>query len=143
MEQNFKNHSRYVPIYHVVAPLILIFLLIAASIDLFEKLSDGENYMESIFRFLMVIVLLIFYWLIRAFPLKAQDRVIILEEKLRHQQLTGRPLNNNLRSSQIIALRFASDAEFPDLAEKAAAENLSSKHIKHSIKNWRADHHRV
>lgn len=143
MEQNFKNHSRYVPLYHIVAPIILVALLIAASIDLFEKLSDGENYIESIFRFLMVLVLLIFYWLIRAFPLKAQDRVIILEEKLRHQQLTGRSLNHNLRSSQIIALRFASDGEFPPLAEKAAAENMSSKEIKQSIKNWRADHHRV
>ncbi len=143
MEQNFKNHSRYVPLYHIVAPIILVALLIAALIDLFEKLSDGENYMESIFRFLIVVVLLILYWLIRAFPLKAQDRVIILEEKLRHQQLTGRSLNQNLRFSQIIALRFASDAEFPALAEKAAAGNMSSKEIKQSIKNWRADHHRV
>jgi hypothetical protein len=143
MEQNYKNHSRYVPLYHLVCSIILLALLIAAAVDLLEKLSDGENYMESIFRFLVVVVLLIFYWLIRAFPLKAQDRVILLEEKLRHQQLTGKPLNSKLHPSQIIALRFASDAEFPALAERAAAENMSSKSIKQSIKNWKADNHRV
>jgi hypothetical protein len=45
--------------------------------------------------------------------------------------------------SQIIALRFADDEEFVELTQKAVEENLSSKQIKQSIKNWRADHHRV
>ncbi len=44
---------------------------------------------------------------------------------------------------QIIALRFASDAELPDLAKKAVEENMRSKDIKAAIKNWRPDYHRA
>jgi hypothetical protein len=62
---------------------------------------------------------------------------------LRHFVLTGKPLDSRLRLSQIIALRFASDLEFPALAQKAAEEGLSSKEIKQSIQNWRADYNRV
>jgi hypothetical protein len=57
--------------------------------------------------------------------------------------LTGKPLPNELRVSQIIALRFASDAEFPALVERAVSEKLSNKQIKESITNWRTDYYRV
>jgi hypothetical protein len=57
--------------------------------------------------------------------------------------LTGKPLDSQLNIAQIIALRFASDAEMPDLASRAVAENLSSNAIKQSIVNWRGDFYRV
>jgi len=57
--------------------------------------------------------------------------------------LTGKLLPANLRIGQVIALRFASDDEFVGLAEKAAKDGLSSKEIKQSIQQWRADHYRV
>jgi hypothetical protein len=52
-------------------------------------------------------------------------------------------LDKRLTLSQIIGLRFASDAEFPTLAQKAANESMSMKDIKQSVKNWRADHDRL
>ena len=52
-------------------------------------------------------------------------------------------LPSQLRMGQIIALRFASDEEYVSLTERAIAENLSSKEIKMSIKNWKADHNRL
>jgi hypothetical protein len=48
-----------------------------------------------------------------------------------------------LRVSQIIALRFAADEEFPSLVQKALSDNLSNKQIKESISNWRGDYYRV
>ena len=61
----------------------------------------------------------------RFFALKAQDRAIRSEENLRHYILTGKKLPNELTVSQIIALRFASDEELPNLAEKASKEKIS------------------
>ena len=77
------------------------------------------------------------------FALKAQDRAIRAEEKLRHFVLTGKLLPASLRIGQIVALRFAADEEFAALAVKAVAENLTSKQIKESINNWKADTYRV
>lgn len=79
----------------------------------------------------------------RIFALKAQDRAIRAEENLRHFVLTGKLLPSSLTVGQVVALRFASDAEFVALAEKAAANNLSGKEIKQSIQNWKADFYRV
>ena len=82
-------------------------------------------------------------FLARTFALKAQDRAIRAEEGLRHYVLTGKLLDPRLQVGQIIALRFASDAEFPALAQKAAESGMSNKEIKQSVKNWRADTYRV
>jgi hypothetical protein len=57
--------------------------------------------------------------------------------------LTGKPLNPGLTITQIVALRFASNEEFPLLADRAVKEGLSNKEIKLQIKNWRPDTYRV
>jgi hypothetical protein len=75
--------------------------------------------------------------------LKAQDRAIRAEENFRHFILSGKPFDSSITTGQIIALRFAGDDEFLQLAQKAANENLSPKEIKMLVKNWRADYHRV
>ena len=77
------------------------------------------------------------------FPLRAQDRAIRAEESLRHFVLTGQLLDKRLTLSQIIGLRFASDAEFPALAQRAAAESMSLDEIKKAVKVWRPDHDRL
>jgi hypothetical protein len=83
------------------------------------------------------------FWYARAFALRAQDRAIRAEENFRHFILTGKPLNKQLRMGQIIALRFASDEEFPALAAKAIVEKLSNKKIKQAIQNWKPDYNRA
>jgi hypothetical protein len=77
------------------------------------------------------------------YSLKVQDRVIRTEENFRHFVLTGKPLDPQLRIGQIVALRFASDAEFPELAKRASAEKLRSSEIKKAIQQWRPDTYRV
>jgi len=139
--QNYKNHSRYVPLYHFVASILLIAVFIGSIVNLIHTSADNR-YSASLI--LVISILLILLWAFsRTFALKAQDRAIRAEENLRHFILTGKPFDNSLTMSQIIALRFADDDEFVALTKKAADENLDSKTIKESIKNWRADHHRA
>ena len=87
--------------------------------------------------------MLFLFYFARAFPLRAQDRVIKLEESLRAHRLTGQDLDARLTMPQIIALRFASDEEWPALAKRAADEGMERYAIKEAIKNWRADPYRV
>jgi len=143
MEQNFKNHSRYVPLYHMVAAVLLLAITVGAVRNFIQSLDDESRLYNAALILAISVLMWLIYYYTRAFALRAQDRVILLEEKLRHQQLTGKPMNSSLRASQIIALRFASDAEFPALAEKAAADNMNGKSIKESIKNWKGDYYRV
>ncbi|MFN4974820.1 MAG: DUF6526 family protein [Bacteroidota bacterium] len=141
MSQNFSNHKKYVPGYHYVLLPALLVLLIGSFVNLAH--SDGSNfYSASLICFLSVILIIIAFYA-RMFPLGTQNRVIRAEENLRHYILTGKALPSGLRMSQIIALRFASDEEFPALVSRAQSENLSSTDIKKAIQNWRADHYRI
>jgi Family of unknown function (DUF6526) len=141
MAQNAKNHARYVPVWHFVTPVIMLALL-GGSINNFIHSDEHTHYSAALILGINLL-LIIFYWYTRAFALRAQDRAIRAEENFRHFVLTGKPLDRKLRMGQIIALRFASDAEFAALAERAVKENLSSKDIKEAVQNWRADYNRV
>ena len=142
-EQNHKNHARYVPGFHFITAIAIVALLVGAFVNLYNSLNDHANLYSASLICLIAIILCLLFWYVRSFPLRAQDRAIRAEENFRHFVLTGRRLDNRLTMSQIIALRFASDEDMPLLAQRAAEENLSSKAIKETITNWRADHHRV
>lgn len=141
-EQNFKNHSRLVPMYHGLAFLLILAGLIGSIINLLDHHEPGNHYSAALLVVVFLVLLLLF-WYARSFALRAQDRAIRSEENFRHFVLTGKPLDSRLRMGQIIALRFASDPEFTALAKKAVEENLSPKAIKQAIQHWRADYHRV
>jgi Family of unknown function (DUF6526) len=142
MEQNFKNHSRMVPGYHYVLSLMLLAGLIGSIINLCQSEGTAAYYSASLITLLFVVAVFIAAFT-RSFALKAQDRAIRAEENFRHYVLTGKVLPAGLSIRQIVGLRFASDAEMPKLAEKAAKEGLSEKAIKQEIKNWKADTYRV
>lgn len=139
--QNFKNHSRMVPLYHYVLYGGLLALLIGAVVNLLNSAEDNV-YSASLLLLASILMILITFFT-RFFALKAQDRAIRAEESLRYFVLTGRPLDVRLLLGQIIALRFAGDDEFVTLAKRAVDENLSSKEIKKAIVNWKGDHNRV
>lgn len=140
-EQNFKNHSRYIPLWHFIIPLIMLSLLIGSINNLVH--TEASDYYSAALIVVIAVLLVGFYWYIRWFALRAQDRAIRAEENFRHFILTGKPLDGRLRMGQIIALRFASDEEMPALAKRAVEENLSQKEIKQAIKTWRPDYNRV
>ncbi len=140
-EQNFKNHGKLVKGFHGLLFIAILALLIGAITNLIRTSSDNL-YLASLVV-LIAVIFLIMSWYVRSFPLKAQDRAIKAEENLRYYVMTGKLFPRELKVAQIIALRFASDAEYLPLVEKALKENLTNKEIKKLIKNWKADFDRV
>jgi len=141
-EQNYKNHSRIVPLYHFVLLVSILALLIGSGINLVQSWNTEGLYSASLICLLAVIVFLL-AWFTRGFALKAQDRAIRAEENLRYFAITGKLLDSKLKTSQVVALRFAPNNEFVDLVHRAVTENLSAKAIKEAIQNWKGDYHRV
>ncbi len=139
--QNYKNHARFVPLFHYFAIPLSLIVFIGTIVNVIK--SSDENFYSASLLVIVSILLILAMLFARSFSLKAQDRAIKIEENFRHYLLTGKPLDNKLTMRQIIGLRFASDEEFPNLAKKAVAENLSEKAIKKSVKNWKGDYYRV
>jgi hypothetical protein len=142
-EQSYKNHSRLIPLFHGVTFLAALTILVLSVIYFIKTIKNEDGIAVALMLLLVAGVLISLFFHARIFALKAQDRAIRAEENLRHFILAGSPLDSRLNLQQVIALRFASDEEFVALAKKAADEQLDSKTIKGSIKNWRADHHRA
>lgn len=142
-EQNYTNHARYVPGFHIVLFGMLFLSLIGASVNLYHSIDDHARLYSAALLVVVFVCLLMLFFYARSFALKAQDRAIRAEENLRHFVMTGRMLDSRLTMRQVIALRFASDDEFVTLAKRAASEDMSSVDIKKSITNWRADNYRV
>jgi len=141
--QNFKNHARFVPLYHFITPTAILALIVGSCINVYKACNDHNGlYSASLICFMSFVLLVVWYYA-RAFALKAQDRAIRSEENMRHFIATGKPLDSRLTMRQVIGLRFAGDDEFLDLAKQAVEENLSEKQIKMAVKNWRADNNRA
>lgn len=140
--QNYQNHVRWFPLFHFVLMPLLLFNLIWQSVRLYQEPSWDRA--ESI---VLAIGLMLLALSARLQALKAQDRVIRLEERLRFRGLLSDDLTEkavNLPIGQLIALRFASDEELPELVEKCLNGELkTTKEIKLAVKNWRGDYLRV
>ena len=140
--QNFANHTRFVPAFHYVAmPILLVNVLWAV-----RGLFNGITFDASL-NVLVAVALLIVALLARIFALGAQDRVIRLEMRLRLRDLLPEDLRgriNDFTPTQMVGLRFASDAELPELARKVLDENISkATPIKKMIADWQGDYFRV
>ncbi len=140
--QNYSNHSKFVPGYHYVT-LILATVFVVWSI----KRVIGNAGTDSVYFLIGALALVGTTWYARTFALQAQNRVIRLEERLRLARVLPADLQANadaITPSQLIGLRFASDADVVELARKAIANPaMTAKEIKMQIKNWRADHYRL
>ncbi len=142
MEQNFKNHSRLVPLFHffVLPALILNF---GWALGRAVKHFSADTTIAAITA--AALMLVAFFG--RTFALTVQNRVIRLEMRLRMREVLPPDLRARIeefRPGQLIALRFASDSELPELARKVLDENLiDQKTIKGMVRNWQADHLRA
>ncbi len=141
--QDYAHHVRLSPSFHFVLMPILLAGLIGACVNLYQSLGDHERLYGASLILLLTFALIMTALFARVFALRAQDRVIRLEENFRHHLMTGTPLDPRIAIRQTIGLRFASDDEFVALVKRAADEHLSEDDIKKAIKNWRADEYRV
>ncbi|MGH9599367.1 MAG: DUF6526 family protein [Terracidiphilus sp.] len=139
--QSMKNHARFDPLFHYFLAVILLANLIVAIVCVAR-----HPRFETAWFLVLSIAAFLALFKVRLYPLKVQDRVIRLEERLRLQALAPAEWHAQiyrLSEGQLIALRFAGDDEVVELAKQALEHNLSRKQIKERIKNWRPDHWRV
>ena len=140
--QNFSNHTRFVPPFHYVALPILLVNFVSAVVGLFNGIT-----FDASLHVLVAVALIIVALFARVFALKAQDRVIRLEMRLRMRELLPEDRQgriNDFTPSQMVGLRFAGDAELPELARKVLDENITkSTSIKKMITDWQGDYFRV
>jgi Family of unknown function (DUF6526) len=139
--QSFANHTRLDPSFHFfLLPLGLVAIILSVIRIIHRPTLASTLLLILAFGFVMIA------FKARGYALKAQDRVIRLEERLRLAMLmpeAGRARIGELTESQLIALRFASDDELPGLAMRALNEGLTSKQIKSAIVSWRGDYFRI
>jgi hypothetical protein len=139
--QNYANHARFDPAFHYFVLPVFFITLIATIVHLVR-----HPHLGSAWAVVLALALIVLGVRARMFALKVQDRVIRLEERLRLATLlpeTSRARIGELREPQLIALRFAPDAELPVLVERTLNENLTQKQIKQAIQNWHPDYLRV
>ena len=138
----------YYPLHHfVLLPAALILLLY--SIRRYVAVAGDDSEISRLWFTVMLLAVVGFVVLVmlrQHYALKLQDRLIRLEVRQRHFEVTGqslRPLESQLHLRQILALGFASDAELPDLVQAAIREKLSSKDIQARIRSFEFDPMRV
>jgi hypothetical protein len=138
MTQNFENHAKFVPGFHVV---VLGIFTINLGWSLYRVAHAYSA--ESVLSLLLAIAFILLALYSRIFALTVQDRVIRLEMRLRMLQILPaelRPRISEFSVGQLVALRFASDAELPALAKKVLDEKLNDrKAIKKMIREWEPD----
>lgn len=141
-QQSYASHRRYVPQFHFFVLPVLVANIVVTVIEFVRHPRFITAWIA-----IVAIALAIGIWTARAMALRAQDRIIRLEERARLSQLLPPDLRNRvgeLHTSQLIAIRFAPDEELPDLVRRTLDGELKTRaDIKRAIQNWRADHLRV
>ena len=142
--QSYRNHVRLDPPFHfIAAPILLMNVLVTLGVLIHRW---PEQLLLHGWLVVLSLALVATAGVARASALRAQDRVIRLEEKMRYERLLGPDelaMTQRLGLRQVIALRFASDAELPGLVRRAMTEGMEPKAIKQAITEWRPDLDRV
>lgn len=136
--QSYQRHTRWLPAFHFfVIPVLLANVLVSA------RHAIQAPALGAAWGVVLALALLTLGFLARSQAVTVQDRVIRLEMRLRLRQLLPADLHpriNELTPRQLVALRFASDGELPELVREIAAGKLhTGKEIKQRVKSWQAD----
>jgi hypothetical protein len=140
--QTYENHTRWhAPFHYFLAPVLLTNVVIAVV----QLVRDPG--LDRGWWLVVSLALVVMGALVRTNPLRAQDRLIRLEESLRYYQLLPEDLARraaSLTTAQTVALRFAPDEELEGLVREVLEGRLTKPdEIKRAVKNWRPDTLRV
>jgi hypothetical protein len=146
--QSFKKHGRLDPPFHMILLTTLVVNLVVSLDFAYELRKLGLDHWLVYAEWLVILSIVVFIPVlrIRTYPIKLQDRIIRLEERIRLQALAPTEWHTQiykLSEDQLIGLRFAADDEVVELAKQALEHNLNRKQIKERIKEWRPDNWRV
>jgi hypothetical protein len=140
--QNFDNHGQVIPLYHGFVFFTFVANLLWAGWQLMESPGAG-----TALGLVMAVALIVFFFYARVFALKVQDRVIRLEMRMRLKELLPADLQQHVHAltvDQLVALRFASDAELPSLVAHVVKDGVRDrKAIKRMVKDWQGDYLRA
>jgi hypothetical protein len=140
--QTRGSHRRFIPMWHFFALPVLIINVVVVAVR-FVRVPTGINGWSVI----VALALVIGIFVSRSMPLRAQDRIIRLEEKIRFEKVLPTDLRGRIEEltpEQFIGLRFAPDDEVPELTRRVLNGELKTRSdIKRAIRNWRPDHLRV
>ena len=140
--QNFRNHARIVPAFHVgvFVPFLVNFIWAAYRL---VRMFNGETFIA----FLVSIALLLMFFSLRVQVLTVQDRVIRLEMRLRLRQVLPPDLQAHIASlSHSSSSRSASPATTScrTWSAKCWRERCKTqKDIKTRVRDWQADYLRA
>ncbi len=142
MSQSFRNHIRFFPPFHFfVMPVLLVYFIYTI------RVANDVRSWPTVLASVVALALIMLAFSARLMALSVQNRVIRLEERLRLQRLLPADLQGQigeLSMGQLVALRFASDAELPELTRTVLTQGIRDrKTIKGMVKEWRPDHLRA
>lgn len=140
--QTYQNHVRWYPLVHfVIVPLLVLNFFWQIAMLWQAPSWDRAEWV------VMAVVFFLIIFAARTQALKAQDRLIRLEEQLRYHRVLPADIAERacaMPPGRIIALRFAPDDELGGLVERTLnGEFGKTREIKMAVRNWRGDHLRV
>ena len=138
-EQSYANHKRYYPLFHFITVPLLVLNVIATLVYAIRHPGAKWNWWQVV----VALALAFLAWTVRVMVLTVQNRVVRLEETLRLQRLLSDDLRGRigeLRTSQLIALRFCADEDLPEMCRAVLNGELrETDEIKRRVKSWRPD----
>jgi hypothetical protein len=145
-EQNYANHRRFHPVFHFFVVPVLAINVLVTLYNVWRYRATSALW-QIAWSVLVSIAIVLLALLTRFYALRQQDRLIRLEETLRLRDLLPadlKPRINELRTAQLIGLRYCSDEELPEATRAVlAGEVKSPDEIKRRVKQWRPDYHRI
>lgn len=144
--QSFANHAKIDPSFHYFLLPVLLINVIVVGYYLVRSVIQGRDWLGGVWLLILSLALVVIMGRLRAYATQLQDRIIRLEERLRLGTVLPDALRariGELSDTQLVGLRFASDAELPALVQRALDEKLDRTQIKKAVTDWRPDYSRV